>query len=104
MSLATSQQRVSPNYKWIALSNTTVAILLATIDSSIMLIALPEIFRGIMLNPLAPGNTFYLLWMILGFQIVSSVLVVSFGRLGDISAASKCIISAMSSTRSRPSR
>jgi MFS family permease len=84
MSLATSQQRVSPNYKWIALSNTTVAILLATIDSSIMLIALPEIFRGIKLNPLAPGNTFYLLWMILGFQIVSSVLVVSFGRLGDI--------------------
>jgi len=81
---AAHQGRVSPGYKWIALSNTTVAILLATIDSSIMLIALPEIFRGIGLNPLAPGNTFYLLWMILGFQIVSSVLVVSFGRLGDM--------------------
>jgi MFS family permease len=49
-----------------------------------MLIAMPDIFRGIKLNPLAPGNTFYLLWMILGFLIVSSVLVVSLGRLGDM--------------------
>ena len=75
---------VSPNYKWMALSNTTVGVLLATIDSSIMLIAMPDIFRGIRLNPLEPGNSFYLLWMILGFLIVSSVLVVSLGRLGDI--------------------
>ena len=72
------------HYKWLALSNTTIAVLLATIDSSIMLIAMPEIFRGIQLNPLDPGNTFYLLWMILGFLIVSSVLVVSLGRLGDM--------------------
>ncbi|HET7523564.1 MAG TPA: MFS transporter, partial [Acidimicrobiales bacterium] len=71
-------------YKWIALSNTTVGVLLATIDASIMLIAMPDIFRGIHLNPLAPGNSFYLLWMILGFLIVSSVLVVSLGRLGDM--------------------
>ncbi len=71
-------------YKWVALSNTTVGVLLATIDSSIMLIAMPDIFRGIGLNPLAPGNSFYLLWMILGFLVVSSVLVVSLGRLGDI--------------------
>ena len=75
---------ISPRYKWLALSNTTIGVLLATIDSSIMLIAMPEIFRGIKLNPLEPGNTFYLLWMILGFQIVSSVLVVSLGRLGDM--------------------
>ncbi len=75
---------VSPHYKWVALSNTTIAVLLATIDSSIMLIAMPEIFRGIHLNPLDPGNSFYLLWMILGFLIVSSVLVVSLGRLGDL--------------------
>jgi MFS family permease len=74
----------SPGYKWLALSNTTVAVLLATIDSSIMLVAMPAIFRGIDLDPLEPGNTFYLLWMILGFLIVSSVLVVSLGRLGDI--------------------
>ena len=72
------------NYKWLALSNTTVGIMLATIDSSILLIAMPDIFRGIKLNPLASSNTFYLLWMILGYLIVSSVLVVSLGRLGDI--------------------
>ena len=76
--------QVSPRYKWLALSNTTIGVLLATIDSSIMLIAMPTIFRGIRLNPLEPSNTFYLLWMILGYQIVSSVLVVSLGRLGDI--------------------
>ena len=67
-----------------ALSNTTIGVLLATIDASIMLIAMPDIFRGIQLNPLAPGNSFYLLWMILGFLIVTSVLVVSLGRLGDM--------------------
>ncbi len=71
-------------YKWIALSNTTIAVLLATIDSSIMLIAMPEIFHGIRLNPLEPHNTLYLLWMILGYQVVTSVLVVSLGRLGDM--------------------
>ena len=75
---------LSPRYKWLVLTNTTIGVLLATIDSSIMLIAMPDIFRGIKLNPLAPGNTFYLLWMILGFLIVSSVLVVSLGRLGDM--------------------
>src|SRR5579862_5501735 len=71
-------------YKWIALSNTTLAVLLATIDASITLIAMPDIFRGIHLDPLQPGNSFYLLWMILGFLVVSSVLVVSLGRLGDL--------------------
>ena len=75
---------VSKNYKWMALSNTTIAVLLSTIDSSIVLIAMPDIFRGINLNPLQPGNFTYLLWMILGFQIMSSVLVVSLGRLGDM--------------------
>jgi len=71
-------------YKWLVLSNTTLGVLMATIDSSIMLIALPDIFRGIGINPLLPGNTFYLLWMILSFLVVSSVLVVSLGRLGDM--------------------
>jgi len=70
-------------YKWVALSNTTLGVLLATIDGSIVLIAMPDIFRGIHLDPLQPGNSFYLLWMILGFLVVSSVLVVSLGRLGD---------------------
>jgi MFS family permease len=71
-------------YKWIALSNTTLAILLATLDASITLIAMPDIFRGIHLDPLVPSNSFYLLWMILGYLVVSSVLIVSLGRLGDI--------------------
>src|SRR5213082_3546453 len=71
-------------YKWIALSNTTRAVLLATLDASITLIAMPAIFRGIHLDPLIPSNSFYLLWMILGFLVVSSVLIVSLGRLGDM--------------------
>jgi MFS family permease len=71
-------------YKWIALSNTTLGVLLATLDASITLIAMPAIFRGIHLDPLVPSNSFYLLWMILGFLVVSSVLIVSLGRLGDM--------------------
>jgi MFS family permease len=74
----------SDRYKWIVLSNTTLAVLLATLDASITLIAMPEIFRGIHLNPLIPGNSFYLLWMVLGYLVVSSVLIVSLGRLGDM--------------------
>jgi MFS family permease len=75
---------VGPRYKWIALSNTTLGVLMATINQSIVLISLPDIFRGIGLNPLSPGNTSYLLWMFMGFLVVSAVLVVSFGRLGDM--------------------
>jgi MFS family permease len=71
-------------YKWLALSNTTLGILMATINQSIVIIALPAIFRGIHLNPLVPGNTSYLLWMLLGFLVVSAVLVVSLGRVGDM--------------------
>ena len=72
------------DYKWVALSNTTLGMLMATINGSILLIALPDIFRGIHIDPLAPGNTSYLLWLILGFLVVIAVLVVSLGRLGDI--------------------
>ncbi len=71
-------------YKWIALSNTTLGITMATIDASIVIIAMPAIFRGIHLNPLAPGNVSYLLWMIIGYLLVTAVLVVTLGRLGDI--------------------
>jgi MFS family permease len=71
-------------YKWAALVNTTMGMLMATIDGSIMLISLPDIFRGIRLDPLKAGNTFFLLWMILSFLVVTSVLVVNLGRLGDI--------------------
>ena len=81
--LSTTDPR-GDGYKWIALSNTTVSALLATIDSSIMLIAMPVISRGIHLDPLASGNSFFLLWMILSYLVVSSVPVVSLGRLGDL--------------------
>ncbi len=74
----------SDSYKWIALSNTTLAVLLATLDLSITIIAMPDIFRGIHLDPLVPSNSFYLLWMVLGYMIVGSVLIVSLGRLGDM--------------------
>ena len=72
------------DYKWVALSNTTLGMLIATINASILLIALPDIFRGIRIDPLAPGNTSYLLWLILGFIVVMAVLLVSLGRLGDM--------------------
>jgi MFS family permease len=72
------------DYKWVALSNTTLGMLIATINASILLIALPDIFRGIHVDPLRPGNTSYLLWLILGFLVVMAVLMVSLGRLGDM--------------------
>jgi MFS family permease len=81
---ATAGRTLGPHYKWLALSNTTLGVLMATINQSIVLIALPDVFRGIGLNPLSPGNTSYLLWMFMGFMVVSAVLVVSFGRLGDM--------------------
>jgi len=71
-------------YKWVALSNTTLAMVMATIDGSIVIVALPAIFRGINLNPLTPGNVTYLLWMIMGYLLVQSILVVTLGRLGDM--------------------
>ncbi|HEV7829132.1 MAG TPA: MFS transporter [Pseudonocardiaceae bacterium] len=74
----------SPRYKWVALSNTTLGVVIATINSSILLIALPDIFKGVQINPLAPANTSLLLWLIMGYLVVTAVLVVSFGRLGDM--------------------
>ncbi|MUM15359.1 MFS transporter [Mycobacterium sp. CBMA271] len=87
--LETARRRVRvdrdhPRYKWVALSNTTLGVLLATVNSSIVLISLPAIFRGIGLNPLAAGNVSYLLWMLMGYLLASAVLVVLFGRLGDM--------------------
>jgi len=73
-----------PGYKWVALSNTTLGVLMASVNASVLLIALPDIFRGIGLNPLQPGNSSLLLWLIMGYMVVTAVLVVSFGRLGDM--------------------
>ncbi|MGE5131808.1 MAG: MFS transporter [Gemmatimonadota bacterium] len=71
-------------YKWVALSNTTLTMTMATIDASIVIISMPAIFRGIHLDPLAPANVSYLLWMIIGYLLVTAVLVVTLGRLGDM--------------------
>jgi MFS family permease len=84
MRLGTQSATVGSRYKWIALINTTIGVLMVTISGSITLISLPDIFRGIHLNPLAPGNTSYFLWMLMGFLLVTAVLVVSFGRIGDM--------------------
>lgn len=79
-----AQAIASPHYKWTVLVNATLGVLMATINSSIMLIALPDIFRGIHVDPLAPGNTSMLLWLVMGYMVVTAVLVVTFGRLGDM--------------------
>src|SRR6202161_2770044 len=80
---------VPDHYKCISLSTTTLGVLIATINASILLISLPAIFKGIHINPLLPSNTNYLLWLILGFLVVTAVLVVSLGRLGDIYGRAK---------------
>jgi MFS family permease len=71
-------------YKWTALSNTTAAVFMSTLDGSIVIISLPAIFRGIHLDPLSPGNIGYLLWMIMGYRLVQAVFVVTLGRFGDM--------------------
>src|ERR1043166_6916816 len=71
-------------YKWAVLSNTTLGVFMALLDSSIVIISLPAIFRGIHLDPLQPANIGYLLWMLLGYLVVTAVLVVTFGRIGDM--------------------
>jgi MFS family permease len=76
--------KVDDRYRWVALANTTAAVFMSTLDGSIVIIALPAIFRGIHLDPLAPGNIVYLLWMIMGYRLVQAVTVVTFGRLGDM--------------------
>ncbi|HLI69586.1 MAG TPA: MFS transporter, partial [Ktedonobacteraceae bacterium] len=75
---------VGPAYKWIALSNTTLGVLMASIDSSIVLISLPAIFNGIHVDPLAPGETNYFLWLLLGYMVVTTTLLVTFGRISDM--------------------
>jgi MFS family permease len=77
-------ERTGDGYKWIALSNTTLGVLMATINSSIILISMPAIFTGIGINPLAPGETNYFLWMLLGYMVVTATLLVASGRISDM--------------------
>src|SRR5579864_9223247 len=82
--ISRTRRPVGPNYKWIALSNTTLGILMASINGSIVLISLPAIFTGIGINPLAPGETNYFLWLLLGYMVVTATLLVTFGRISDM--------------------
>ena len=81
---ATPPTAVGPRYKWIVLSNTTIGMLLATLNATSLMIALPVIFRGIHLNPLQPANFPYLLWIMMGYMLVSAAVVVTVGRIGDM--------------------
>ena len=80
----TSQPPIGANYKWIALSNTTLSSLLGFLNATSVILALPVIFRGIKINPLAPDSSNYLLWLLMGYMLVTAVLVVTLGRLGDM--------------------
>ncbi len=84
MVTARKDRPVGPAYKWIALSNTTMGVLMASIDTSIVLISLPAIFNGIHVNPLAAGETGYFLWLLLGYMVVTATLLVTFGRISDM--------------------
>src|SRR5580693_8296948 len=84
MAAESAQSSAEQRYRWVALANTTAAVFMSALDGSIVIIALPAIFRGIHLDPLAPGNVVYLLWMIMGYRLVQAVLVVNLGRLGDM--------------------
>jgi MFS family permease len=79
-----SSPRVGPHYKWVVLSNTTVGVLLSSMTATGLIIALPVIFRGIKLNPLVPANSSYLLWIMMGYMLMSAAIVVTVGRIGDI--------------------
>src|SRR5713226_4472825 len=82
--VARANRPIGPHYKWIALTNTTLGVLMASIDASIVLISLPAIFNGIHINPLAPGETNYFLWMLMGYMVVTATLLVTFGRISDM--------------------
>src|SRR6201990_3385196 len=84
MAVQERETETRDNYRWVALTNTTAAVVMSALDRSIFIISLPAIFRGIHLDPLAPANIVYLLWMIMGYRLVQSVLVVTLGRIGDM--------------------
>jgi MFS family permease len=74
----------SDRHKWLVLSNTTLGVFMAMLNQSIVIISLPAIFRGIRLDPLQPFNIGYLLWLLQGYMVVTAVMVVTFGRIGDM--------------------
>ncbi len=71
-------------YKWVVLSNTTIGGLMASINGTILLISIPVIFRGLGVNPFDPASFAILIWLLLGYGVVTAVLLVNAGRLADI--------------------
>ena len=82
--VAKNESRFGINYKWIALSNTTLGAMMATIDGSILIISLPAVLSGLGINVLSSGSTDVLLWLLLGYTIASASFVVTIGRLSDM--------------------
>lgn len=79
-----NKQEKGNRYKWVALSNTTLGVLMASLNSNIILISLPAIFRGMQVDPLSSSGASYMLWMLMGYTVVTATLLVSFGRISDI--------------------
>ncbi len=84
MTATAGGKALSPNYKWVALSNTTLGVVLGAMDGSIILISLPDIFKGLNVNPLLPSEIGNLLWMLMGYMVVTATLLVTLGRLADV--------------------
>jgi len=70
-------------YKWTVLTNTTLGIIMSSMNMYIVLISLPTIFRGLNINPFLPGEFIYLLWILMGYSIVLASVLVTFGRISD---------------------
>jgi MFS family permease len=71
-------------YKWTVLVNTTLGVFMAMMNTSVVIISLPAIFRGIHVDPLQASNIGLLLWLLQGYMVVTAVLVVTLGRIGDL--------------------
>ncbi len=71
-------------YKWTVLVNTTLSVLMSSMNMYIVLISLPVIFRGLGVNPFAPGEFAYLIWVLMVYGIVLATVLVTFGRISDM--------------------
>lgn len=72
-----------PRYKWVALSNTTLGSAMAFMNQTIVMIAMPSIFAGLHVDPVGSGQIGLLLWVLMGYNLATTVLLVTFGRISD---------------------
>ena len=85
------------HYKWWALSCTSFGMLLATVNSGTLIIALPELERAL------HSSLLQLVWVIIAYIIASTVLVMPAGRLSDMFGRKRAYVTASSCSRSPPS-